>query len=92
MISVLIALLITLSTGGNICDSGTQDVDWYAWVDSHHDIQRVVSYEASEPNFWIYQSEGETVLFVFKRPVSETVAAGGGAAHGQCARLLDVGE
>ena len=91
MIQLVIALLLTLSTGGDICESG-QSVDWYQWIDDHPAPERIVQYEASEPNFWIYQADGETVLFVFKKPVSESIAAGESAAHGRCSRQVDVNE
>jgi hypothetical protein len=90
VIAFLIALLLTLSTGGDICKMGQPIADWYAWADAHPRAQIMIDYEGSEPNFWVYQDEGATVLFVFKKPIAETIAAGESAAHGRCAR--DVSE
>lgn len=87
MIPLLIALLLTLSTGGDICETG-QSVDWYQWIADHPTPQKVMTYEASEPNFWVYQADGETVLFVFREPIEKTLARGEYAAHGQCSRLV----
>lgn len=92
MISVLIAILVQLSVGGNICTMGTPIQDWTAWADAHPKAQIMIDYEATEPNFWVYQDAGETVLFVFKNPIAETIAAGESAAHGQCARELTLNE
>lgn len=90
MIDFLIALLLTISTGGDPCDLGTS-TDWYSWIDAHVDAAKVFTYEAAEPNLWLYEGkDGEVVLFVFKEPIEDTIARGEYAAHGRCSRLVTI--
>lgn len=87
MIEFLIGLFLTLQTGGDLCKLG-KDADWYAWAAAHPTADQVVSYTDGKPNFWIYRDGDEVVLFVFRIPLKDVKD---GRAHGECARLVDVG-
>lgn len=88
MISILIAILLTISTGGDICTLGQPVADWEGWIDSHPNAESVVRYDATLPNFRIYEDGDAVVLFVFRSAVADTAASGSSGAHGQCARDL----
>lgn len=88
MLEFLIRLFLTLSTGGNPCDLGT-DTDWYDWVNAHQDAQVVMQFNPiGETNIWLFQSGDILVEFVFKDDPELVAAAGGHTPHGQCARLV----
>lgn len=88
MIAILIAILLTISTGGDLCTLGNPVTNWEGWVDSHPNAESVVRYDATLPNFRIYQDGDSVVLFVFRNAVADTAASGSSGAHGQCARDL----
>lgn len=89
MIDFLIALLLTISTGGDVCQIG-ESVDWYQWIDAHLQADKVFTYEATEPNIWIYRDSDEVVMFVFRETIEATIARNESAAHGRCSRLIDI--
>lgn len=93
MIAILIQILIALSVGQDICTLGNSIPDWQAFANEHGaDMRIVVDYRASSPNFWLYSEGDSAVLFVFKESLDKIIDNGGGAAHGQCARLFSVAD
>lgn len=85
MMTFLLKLLLTLSTGGNPCELGTP-VDWTTWGATHRNASIVVTYEPREgTNFWIYQDGDTLLLFVFKENVKGVLASGRSDPHGKCA-------
>lgn len=78
MINTIIALLITLATGGDICETG-QAIDWYAYVDQHPDYTPdVIVFYGGKNQFFITTDD---VLFVFRDAAIDD--------HGRCSRQLD---
>lgn len=89
MIEFLIALLLTISTGGNACELG-QSVDWYEWGYSHTHADVVFTLESDKGDYWLYQDGDEYLLFVFREDISDVLASGRNDPHGKCAVVVSV--
>ena len=85
MIVALLAIMLTLSQGGDPCALGAP-LDWYAW--SHtpdaEAARLSVTYHADHTDFWLYAAPSEIVLFVFQ-PADQRQGA---IWHGRCARTF----
>lgn len=86
MIDLLITILIALSTG-TVCDLGIE-TDWYSWAEAHPDASTVMTAETDEGDVWLYEDNGEYLLFVFREDISDTLSAGRHDPHGKCARAV----
>lgn len=62
---------------------------WYAWREAHPDarlIERVQPESASVPDSWLFEADGEYVVFVFAEKLATRTSF---VVHGLCARLID---
>jgi hypothetical protein len=85
MIAALLAIMVTLSQGGDPCALGGP-VDWYAWTRTPdaEAADLTVTYHDGDLNFWLYDAPSEVVLFVFQ-PADQRQGA---VWHGRCARTF----
>lgn len=82
MLEILLSILLTFAAGGDPCLMG-DPLDWEDWARELGDRAALsVTYHSDGLDFWLYQGDGETVLFVFG-PYT-----GGGDWHGRCARRM----
>lgn len=86
MISLIIRVMIVI-LANKACFVG-QPVDYYPFMATHQNYSVIWSTEGQIwGDYWLMRfDDGETMLFKFKQPISETV--GSGASHGACARLV----
>lgn len=65
---------------------------WYAWRDAHPEariIERVQPADAAIPDAWLYEADGQYVVFVFNEKLAEVRRGWRVEVHGLCARLID---
>ncbi len=81
MIDILLALLLALSNGTDICTLGS-DIDWTAYA-SEVDSKRVAAIRDADVQFDLYHDAATGyVLFVYADNMQEGVD---GHPHGRCA-------
>lgn len=65
---------------------------WYAWRDAHPEariVERVQPESASVPDSWLYEADGQYVVFVFAEKLAQVRRGWMVEVHGLCARLID---
>jgi hypothetical protein len=94
------AWIVEAMRSGTACELGVDiyatvpgdEEDWYAWREAHPEariIERVQPADASIPDSWLYEADGEYVVFVFNEKLAQVRRGFVVEVHGLCARLIN---
>lgn len=92
------AWIVEAMRSGTACELGVDIYStapgeaWYAWREAHPEariIERVQPADASIPDSWLYEADGEYVVFVFNEKLAQVRRGFVVTVHGLCARLIN---
>ena len=92
------AWIVDAMKAGTACEIGVDIYTtapgeaWYQWREDHPDarlIERVQPESASVPDSWLFEADGEFVVFVFEEKIADVRRGWMVEVHGLCARLIN---